>query len=188
MLARVCLEEQVPLVNIVRRPEQAELLQALGAGHVVDSSAPSFREDLVRALAETGATMAFDAIGGGPLASIILESMEAAAWARGDKGSWYGSSVWKQVYTYGRLDPGPAEMSYNYGGYRWNLGGYLVSDFLETVSEEWREAAKARIALSLGSTFLTSYGKEVSLKQLLEPENLKLANSKSTEQKILIVP
>jgi len=188
MLVRVCAEERVPLVNIVRRPQQVRLLKGLGAEHVVDTSSPTLREDLVRALAETGATIAFDALGGGPLAGFIVECMEAAAWVRGDTGSHYGSSVWKQVYTYGRLDPSPAELHMNFGGYRWNFGGYLVSDFLETVSPEWVEAAKARIASGLDSTFKTTYGKEVSLRQLLDPINLKLANAKVTKQKVLVVP
>lgn len=188
-LLKVCLEEKVPLVNVVRRPQQVKLLQKLGAEHVVSTASATFREDLTKALTETGATIAFDAIGGGDVASVVLECMEAAAWARGATGSSYGSSVWKQVYNYGRLDPvNPTFFSCNYGGYRWNIGGYLVSDFLETVSKEWMEAAKSRIASSLETTFLTTYGKEVSLVELLEPANLKLTNAKVTGKKVLVVP
>lgn len=188
ILVRVCLEDKVPLVNIVRRPQQVKILQKLGAQYVVDSSTPTFRDDLINALAETGATIAFDCIGGGDMASVILECMEAAAWKRGDQGAHYGSSVWKQVYTYGRLDTGPAFISHNFGGYRWNLGGYLVSDFLESVTEEWMQASRARIAAGLGTVFKTAYGKEVSLTELCTPINLRLANAKATKQKVLIVP
>src|SRR6201993_4051926 len=105
MLNKICQKDGIDLVNIVRSQEQADLLRKIGAGHVVDSSSPGFMEDLTSALADTGATIAFDAIGGGKLAGQILTAMEAAI-ARTGKGAYsrYGSNVHKQVYIYGSLD------------------------------------------------------------------------------------
>jgi len=186
MLIRLCQAEKVPLVNIVRKQETVDQLKGLGAKYVVNSSAETFKEDLTRALAETGATIAFDAVGGGDLAGKILECMESAAWFRGDKGSHYGSSVWKQVYAYGRLDSGPTTIQM-VPGYRWNYGGYLVSDFLETVPQDWLVEARARVANELKTTFRTEYGQEISLQDFLKPEMLKSMNEKRTNLKFLVV-
>ena len=129
MLQRICLADGVPLVNIVRRPEQAELLRGLGATHVCDSSAPTFMDDLTEALVDTGATIAFDAIGGGRQAGQILACMEAAINASATEYSRYGSNVHKQVYIYGGLDRGPTEFNRNFG-MAWGIGGWLLTPFL----------------------------------------------------------
>jgi len=65
MLNKICLEDGIGLVNIVRSAAQAKILKDIGARHVVDSTAATFQDDLIQALVETGATIAFDAIGGG---------------------------------------------------------------------------------------------------------------------------
>src|SRR5260370_32769097 len=101
MLNKICRKDGVGLVNIVRNPEQADILRNIGAKHVVDSTSPTFMNDLTNALVETGATLAFDAIGGGKLAGQILTCMEIAANKTAKVYSRYGSSVHKQVYIYG---------------------------------------------------------------------------------------
>src|SRR5215218_9559388 len=92
MLNKICQAEGVALVNIVRSPEQVAILKGLGAQYVVDSSAPGFMDELTEALVATGATLAFDATGGGKLAGQILTAMEIAANRRaGGEYSRYGS-------------------------------------------------------------------------------------------------
>ena len=129
MLNRLCIAERVPLVNIVRKREQEELLRSAGATYVCNSTAPTFMADLTAALTATAATLAFDAIGGGRLVSQILTCMEAAATASAGGYSRYGSTVHKQVYIYGSLDRGPTELIRSYG-MAWGIGGWLLTPFL----------------------------------------------------------
>ena len=145
MLQRICLEDGVPLVNIVRKPEQAQLLRSIGAQHVCVSGAPTFTQDLTRALAETGATLGFDATGGGRLAGTILGCMEAALTAAAREYSRYGSSVHKQVYIYGGLEPGPIELVRNFG-MAWGVGGWLLFPFLQKIGPEAAQRLKGRVA------------------------------------------
>ncbi len=142
MLVRLCLKDGVELVNIVRKPEQEKLLRALGAKHVVSSESPTFMNDLIAAVTATGATIAFDAIGGGKLASQILTAMEAAASAKETKYNRYGSSTHKQVYIYGSLDRGPTELARTFG-LAWGIGGWLVTPFLQKVGELPRRKRQA---------------------------------------------
>src|SRR5271170_7578744 len=135
MLVKLCLEDDVPLVAIVRKPEQIELLRTIGAVHVCDSSSPSFMTDMIDALRATSATMAFDATGGGKLASQILTAMEAAANTSAREYSRYGSTVHKQVYVYGGLDPSPTTLTRNFG-FAWGIGGWLLTPFLGTLEPE----------------------------------------------------
>jgi NADPH2:quinone reductase len=189
MLVRICQADGVPLVNIVRRPEQAELLRGLGAAHVCDSSAPGFREQLVQALQATGATLAFDAIGGGRIAGQILSGMEAAlvAGASGAPYSRYGSDRHKQVYVYGMLDAAPTEFAHDFG-MAWGLGGWLLTPFLRRIGREGVERLRARVAAELKTTFASRYGAEVSLAELLTPQTLAAANRRATGDKLLVNP
>src|ERR1700733_3869853 len=129
MLNKICLKDGVGLVNIVRNAEQEDILRKLGAKHVVDSSKPTFMDDLTNALVETGATLAFDAIGGGRLAGQILTCMETAANKTAKVYSRYGSSVHKQVYIYGGLDMRPTELVRSFG-MAWGIGGWVLFPFL----------------------------------------------------------
>ena len=145
MLNRLCLADGVPLVSVVRRPEQAALLRSQDARHVVDSSSPGFASALADALAETGATLAFDATGGGPLAGQILAAMEAAI-TRGVQGlGRYGSATHKQVYLYGNLDPSPTELARTFG-MAWGVGGWLVFPFLEKIGPQAAHALKRALS------------------------------------------
>jgi len=187
MLNRICLADGVPLVSIVRKPEQAELLRSQGATHVVDSSAPSFQEELTRALVETGATLAFDAIGGGKLASQILGCMEAAANQTAKEYSRYGSTVYKQVYIYGGLDRGPTEIVRNFG-MTWGIGGWLLTPFLQKIGHEAAGKLRERVRAELKTTFASHYTKEISLREALDLEVLADYAKMSTGTKYLIVP
>ncbi|MCU1622113.1 MAG: oxidoreductase [Frankiales bacterium] len=187
MLHKLCLAEDVPLVNIVRKPEQEELLRALGAVHVCNSTSPSFVDDLIDALRVTSATLAFDAIGGGPLASQILTGMEAAATASGGAYSRYGSTTHKQVYIYGGLDRGPTVLNRSFG-MAWGIGGWLLTPFLQSIGADGFQALRQRVAAELATTFASTYSKEVSLAEALQPEAFAAYALASTGAKYLIAP
>ena len=187
MLVRVCTEENVPLVNIVRRPEQVDLLRSLGAAYVVNSAAPGFMADLTVALKETSATLAFDATGGGRLASQILSCMEAAASAAAGSYSRYGSSVHKQVYIYGGLDRGPTELTRNFG-MAWGIGGWLLTPFLLRIGLDGVVRLRNRVAAGLTTTFASGYTDQVSLPGALALDAIAAYSRQATGQKYLIIP
>jgi NADPH2:quinone reductase len=187
MLQKVCTKDGIPLVNIVRKPEQEELLRGIGATHVCNSTAPTFMDDLTRALIETRATIAFDAIGGGKTASQILSCMEAAANATAKEYSRYGSNVFKQVYIYGGLDRGPTELTRNYG-MTWALGGWLLTPFLQKIGQEAAQKLRERVAREVKTTFKSSYAKEVSLAEALSIDAIAVYGRQATGEKYLINP
>lgn len=187
MLNRICQADGVPLVNIVRRPEQAELLRSLGAVHVCDSSAPTFEADLVEALRATGATLAFDATGGGTLAGQILNCMEAAVVTDDAPYSRYGSEVHKQVYLYGGLDPRPLEIRRRFG-FAWGMGGWLLMPFLARLGREGLTRLRERVAAEITTTFASAYTDEVSLTGLLDLDTLLACARQATGQKFLVRP
>jgi hypothetical protein len=187
MLVRLCQEENVPLVNIVRRPEQEALLRSLGAEHVCSSAEPDFMDRLVDALKTTSATIAFDAIGGGKLASQILTAMEAAANATSTGFARYGSNVHKQVYVYGGLDRSPTELTRNYG-MAWGIGGWLLTPFLQKIGLEGVQRLRQRVAAGIKTTFASSYSAEVSLAGMLDPEAIAAYGRQATGSKYLVRP
>jgi NADPH2:quinone reductase len=187
MLLRICLTDGVPLVNIVRRPEQEDLLRGLGATHVCDSSSPTFMDDLTAALGETGATIAFDAIGGGRVAGQILACMEAAINASATEYSRYGSEVHKQVYIYGGLDRGPTELTRNFG-MAWSIGGWLLTPFLGKIGLEGMVRLRDRVVAELTTTFASHYTDELSLAGALSLDAITSYARQATGQKFLIRP
>jgi len=187
MLNRICVADGVGLVNIVRSKEQAEMLQGQGAKYVCSTGAPDFVEDLTRALAETGATIAFDAIGGGPLAGQILAAMETAANRTAKEYSRYGSAVHKQVYVYGNLDTGPSLLNRNYG-MAWGLGGWFLTPFLQKIGKDAAQKLRMRVVRELRTTFASRYTKEVSLAEVLSPAEITVYNRRSTGTKYLVNP
>jgi NADPH:quinone reductase len=187
MLVRICLADSVPLVNVVRRPEQAEILRGLGAEFVCDSSAPSFLDDLTDALIATKATLAFDAVGGGQGAGQILGCMEAAATATATSYSRYGSTVHKQVYIYGGLDRGPTELVRNFG-MAWGVSGWLLTPFLSTLGPAGIERLRQRVAHELTTTFASHYTDQVSLAGALSLDAIRRYAKQATGEKFLIRP
>src|SRR5579863_1464731 len=187
MLNKICLKDGVALVNIVRSPEQAQILRKIGAKYVVDSTAATFMDDLTNALVETGATLAFDAIGGGKLAGQILTCMEAAINKTAKAYSRYGSNVHKQVYIYGMLDPGPTELNRAFG-MTWGIGGWLVTPFLMKISAADRQRLRERVASELKTTFASHYTQVVSLPEALQLSHLAVYGKRATGEKYLINP
>ena len=187
MLVKLCLEEDVPLVAIVRKPEQVELLRSIGAVHVCDSSSPSFMTDMIDALRATSATMAFDATGGGKLVSQILTAMEAAADTSAREYSRYGSTVHKQVYIYGGLDPSPTTLTRNFG-FAWGIGGWLLTPFLGSIEPDTFSRMRSRVAEELKTTFASYYTGEVSLAGMVDPLMLRTYSKQATGEKYLVAP
>lgn len=187
MLNKICTKDQIGLVNIVRKPEQAALLSGLGALHVCDASAPTFMADLTQALVETGATIAFDATGGGKLAGQILSCMEAALNRTATEYSRYGSTTLKQVYIYGGLDTGPTEFVRNFG-FAWSMGGWLLFPFLQRLGEPAVQVLKQRVAAELKTTFASTYSQEISLAEALHLDAIAVYGQRATGTKYLINP
>ena len=187
MLNKICLEDGIGLVNIVRNAAQARILRDIGARHVVDSSTASFMDDLVQALVETGATIAFDAIGGGKLASQILTCMELALNKTAKEYSRYGSTTHKQVYVYGGLDTRPLELTRNYG-MAWGVGGWLLTPFLQKIGRPEQVRLRERVVNSLKTTFASHYTRSVSLAEALDLANIAAYARRATGEKFLITP
>jgi NADPH2:quinone reductase len=187
MLVKLCQADGVPLVNIVRKPDQEDLLRSLGALHICNSASPSFGTELVEALKATSATLAFDATGGGTLASQILNGMEQAVNATAAAYSRYGSSVHKQVYIYGALDTGPTTLTRNFG-MAWGVGGWLLTPFLQSSGAETIARLRARVAAELTTTFASAYTEEVSLAGMLRPEAFTRYVKRATGEKFLVTP
>jgi len=187
MLNRICQADGVALVNIVRKQEQADLLKAMGAAHVCIAGSPTFLSDLTDALVATGATIAFDATGGGKLAGQILGCMEAALNRTAREYSRYGSTTHKQVYIYGGLDMGPTEFNRNFG-MSWGMGGWLLFPFLQKIGPAAAQVLKQRVAAELKTTFASHYAKEVSLADVLQPGMIAVYGQRATGVKFLINP
>ena len=186
MLNKICLHDGIGLVNIVRSQEQADILRKIGAKYIVDSSAPAFMDDLTNALVETGATIAFDAIGGGKLVGQILTGMEIAANKTAKVYSRYGSSVHKQVYIYGGLDTRPTELNRAFG-MAWGIGGWLLTSFLQKAGADGMKL-RQRVAAELKTTFASHYTQTVSLQEALQLANIAVYNKRATGEKFLINP
>ena len=187
MLNKICIKDGIGLVNIVRSKEQADILHKIGAKHVVDSTSPTFMDDLTAALVETGATIAFDAIGGGKLASQILTAMEIAANKTAKEYSRYGSNVFKQVYIYGSLNTGPTELSRAFG-LTWAVGGWLLTPFLQKIGPAEIGRLRQRVVSELKTTFASHYTQVVSLPEVLQMSNIAVYNKRATGEKFLINP
>lgn len=187
MLNRICLDGGVDLVNIVRKDEQETLLRQMGAKYVCNSSKDSFMADLTDAIHATGATLAFDATGGGTLASTILSAMEAAAARTPGAYSIYGSVKHKQVYLYGGLDTSPTTLNRGYG-MAWGVGGWLLPNFLARVGQEVATRLRTRVATEMKTTFASHYTNEISLAEALDADIVAQYNSKSTGKKFLVCP
>ncbi|MGJ4939059.1 zinc-binding dehydrogenase [Bradyrhizobium sp. HKCCYLS1011] len=188
MLNKICIKDGIPLVNIVRSAEQAEILRKIGAKYIVDSTALDFMDTLTNALVDTGATIAFDAIGGGKLAGQILACMEAAVNKSGKQPySRYGSSVHKQVYIYGALDTRPTEITRSFG-MAWGVGGWLLFPFLMKIGQADIQRLRQRVVDELKTTFASHYTKVVSLAEALDPANIATYAKRATGEKFLINP
>jgi NADPH:quinone reductase len=187
MLNKICLADAVGLVNIVRSQAREDALRALGAAHVCNSTSSAFMQELTAALIATGASLAFDAIGGGPLAGQILTCMEMAANRNATAYSRYGSTLHKQVYVYGRLDPRPIELAGSFG-MAWGVGGWLVFPFLQKIGTAAERTLRERVVAELKTTFASHYARSVSLAEALQPDAIADYGRRATGEKYLITP
>lgn len=188
MLQKICLADAIPLINVVRSSEQAEILRRIGATYVLNSKDDDFRQELVAACAETGATLAFDATGGGSLGSDIVVAMEAAAAARMTEYSRYGSNSFKQLYIYGGLDLSPTTLNRMGFGFQWSVSGWLLTPFLAKAGREVAARLRQRVVDELTTTFASHYTRTISLSEVLNPEILRAYERKATGEKYLIDP
>jgi NADPH2:quinone reductase len=187
MLQKICINEGVKLVNVVRNQAQVDILKNIGAEYICNSSVSSFTDDLIEALTATGATIGFDATGGGSLASQVLSAMEIAANRSAKEYSRYGSSVFKQVYIYGGLERSQTTLSRTFG-MSWSLGGWLLWPFLQKIGAEGAAKLRQKVASEIKTTFASKYTQEVSLKEALSLEAIKVYRMQATGEKYLINP
>lgn len=187
MLNRICLDEDVPLVNIVRKQEQVDLLKGQNAKIVCNSSDDDFKDQLVNAIVETNASIAFDATGGGRLGDTILTCMELAFNKDAENWSPYGSTVFKQLYLYGGLDLSPTTLSRGYG-MSWGIGGFLLPLFMGRVGMERMMELQQRVASELKTTFASHYSHEISLTDMLDADIARAYQAKKTGEKYLVNP
>jgi NADPH2:quinone reductase len=187
MLNRICIKDGIALVNIVRKKEQEDILRAIGAKHVCNAASPTFMQDLTDALVATGATIAFDATGGGKLAGQILTCMEIAINKTAKEYSRYGSTTHKQVYVYGRLELSPLELTGNFG-MAWGVGGWLLTPFLQKIGPATAQKLRERVAAELKTTFASRYARTVSLAEALQADAIAAYGKRSTGEKYLINP
>jgi NADPH:quinone reductase-like Zn-dependent oxidoreductase len=187
MLQKICIADGIQLVNVVRSDEQAALLKKIGAKHVVNSKDDNFMESLVEALAQTGATIGFDAIGGGKLAGQILTAMEQAALRKTAGYNRYGSNTFKQVYIYGALDTGPTELTRAFG-FSWSLSGFLLTPFIQKIGPAATQKLRDRVRDELKTTFASHYTRTISLAEALDLDTLLVYSRRATGEKFLIDP
>jgi NADPH2:quinone reductase len=190
MLVKICKDDGIPLVNIVRKPEQVKILKDLGAEYICDTSQSDFMKDLVEALVSTGATLGFDATGGGnegKLPGQILAAMEIAANKTAKEYSRYGSDVYKQVYIYGGLDPTPTVLNRSYG-LQWGLGGWLLTPMIGRIGMERFAEMRQRVVREIKTTFASHYTQEISLEDMLQPDKIKAYAKQGTGAKYLVNP
>ncbi|HUR34838.1 MAG TPA: zinc-binding dehydrogenase [Vicinamibacterales bacterium] len=187
MLIRICQADGIGLVNVVRSQAHEEALRAVGAEHVCISTSPAFTEQLTASLLATGATLAFDAVGGGPLAGQILTSMETVANRNASAHTRYGSSTHKQVYVYGRLDSRPIELGGAFG-MAWSVGGWLLFPFLTRIGAAAAQSLRERVVRELKTTFASHYARSVSLAEALQPDAIAAYGRRATGEKYLITP
>ena len=188
MLQKLCLKDGVPLVNIVRSQEQEDLLRSIGATHVLNSRSEKFRAQLLEAISETGATVAFDAVGGGRLGSDIIQAMEQAASRRMAEYSRYGSNSFKQLYIYGALDLSPTVLNRLAFGFQWSVSGWLLTPFLQKAGHEVAARLRQRVVDELKTTFASHYTRTIGLAEALDPDVLRAYERKATGEKYLIDP
>ena len=186
MLVKLCNEESIELVNIVRSEAQVQILRDLGARYVLNSSSPIFQADLTDALAETRATLCFDALSGGPVTGMILACMEKALGRLTNEYKRYGSPVHKQIYMYGVLDPRPIELPRV--GMAWGVGGWLVFDFLNKIEDDTAQKLRKRANQGLRTIFAMQYKAEISLAEALMVDTVKKFAKRTTGEKYLINP
>lgn len=187
MLLRICNADGIEIVNVVRSPAQVQLLRQAGARHVVDSSAASFKEELTDAVAATGATLAFDAIGGGKMANYLLHAMEAAALRKQAVYSQYGTDTPKQVYIYGSLDAGKTELDRGYG-FVWSVGAFLLTSFLRRAAPATVQRMRERVLREAKTTFASHYTATIGLEDLIDADTVRAIARRSTGEKYLLDP
>lgn len=185
MLERLCEEEGIPLINILRSAASRDALLAQGVRYALDSSAPDFHQALAALVAETDATLAFDAIGGGTLAARIMAAMEEVYAPPPEAYDIYGSRRLKQVYVYGGLTPGAMEIPRGFGS-AWSVSGWLMMNHLATLPPEKIEGFRTRVREGIRGVFRTSYAEEITLQDLLNPARLGEIRRLSGGRKVLL--
>lgn len=172
MVVRLCQDEGIPLINIVRRQEQVALLKELKAEHVINSSEAGF-EDTLRDLAKKlRATVCFEAIGG-KFTGLVMSNMPS-----GSTCMLYGLLSEQAI---GDIDP------LLLIGRNQRLEGFLVADWLQSLSVWGQLSTINRCAKLIATKGLHSeVAKRVSLWEVREaiPEYKK----NMTAGKYLIYP
>ncbi|HKD15711.1 MAG TPA: zinc-binding dehydrogenase [Candidatus Angelobacter sp.] len=78
MIVRLGRRFSIPVVNVVRRAEQVELLRGMGSEYIVNSSEAGFDDTLRDLCRRVGATIGFDAVAG-EMSAIVLRAQPPGA-------------------------------------------------------------------------------------------------------------
>lgn len=188
MLQKICLADDIPLINIVRSQEQVGILRNIGAVNVLNSQDTDFVDHLMNLIDETDATVVFDAIGGGALGSEIMQSMERVALRRMSGYNRYGSDTFKELYIYGALDFSPTVLNRLTFGWEWRVSGWLLFPFLRKAGPKVEGRMRERVASELGTTFVSKYTRTIGLAEALERDVMHAYKRMATGEKFLIDP
>ena len=183
----LCIAEQVPLINIVRSTQQAKILGAIGATHVLNYRDAQFSKTLEKYILETSATVAFDAIGGGELAGQLLNAMHNVF--SDDRGNLptLNTGLRKQLYIYGGLDRSPTVIKRSFG-LDWGIDGFLLDTYLREMGRTEIERLRNIVASNLTTIFASSYEEEISMTEALNAEALIRMSELRTGGKYLLNP
>ncbi len=187
MMHRLCVQENVEFIGVVRGPEALERVRAQGVRYAFDLTSESFVEQLTEAITGTGATLAFDAIAGGDIVSTLLRCMESASRQSETPSGHYGSARQKRVYIFGNCWVLSTVLKRDFG-LSYSVSGWLLYHYLDNVSQSRRLDMQRRVVEGLSGIFSTEYVAEISLLQLLDPDVMRAYAAKETAGKHLLRP
>ena len=168
MLVKLCKVKDIPLVNLVRRQEQVDILKAIGAEHVFNTSENGWKQAAREVCKNLGVTIAFDAIAGE--ATSDIEDLV------NDGGV---------VYNYGALSGKPCNVgSLHLIFQRKRLEGLWLTPWLQAKSHEERVKV-GDFVQSLIEVFSTEHGSVVNLNQVADALKT-YSETSATNNKILI--
>ena len=170
MLIKLANRHGIPLINVVRKESQVELLKSKGAIHVLNSSDRRFIKNLNELSHTLHARLFFDAVGGPLLGQLLMAAPHGTT-----------------ILSYGRLSSEPCTIEP--GAlilHRKNINGFFLRDWMKSrnLIQVLRDIRKVKSLLK--SDMHTDIKMRSSLSQVNEA--LETYKSEMTGGKILLMP